>query len=72
MYQSEKSIIINAPPSQIWQSINHIENISADDFYQKSKLLPLMQVPTPKSAVTIYDDSKQQFVRKCQWQGNIF
>ncbi len=72
LYQSEKSIIINAQPAQIWQSINHIENISAKDFYQKSKLLPFMQVPTPKSAITIYDNNKQQFVRKCQWQGNIY
>ncbi len=72
LYQSEKSIIINSPPAKIWQSINHIENISAENFYQKSKLLPLMQVPTPKSAITIYDNNKQQFVRKCQWQGNIY
>ncbi len=81
-YQSEQSIVINATPQQIWQSINHIEDISADDFYQQSWLLPFMGVPTPKSAVTVlegnntdnntYNKTNNKSVRKCQWYGDIY
>lgn len=69
-YQVTNSVLINASPENIWQSINHIENIEPKGFYQKSKLLPFMQVPTPKSAITIWEND--QWVRKCQWHGDIY
>lgn len=68
-YQSSNSIIIKAKPEQIWQTINHIDGIQAQEFYQHSWLMPLMKVPAPKSAITVWQDGK--WVRKCQWHGNI-
>ena len=68
-YQVTDSIIIHAAPEQIWQSINRIEDIEPKIFYQQSRLLPFMNVPTPKSAVTVWENN--QWVRKCEWHGDI-
>ena len=68
-YQAKQSISIEATPEQIWQSINHIENIEPESFYQQSQLLPFMQVPTPKSAITVWEND--QWVRKCEWHDGI-
>ena len=69
-YQVTDSIVIDAPATTIWQTINHIEDIEPEGFYQKSQLLPFMQVPTPKSAVTVWEN--EQWVRKCEWHGGIY
>lgn len=68
-YQVTHSTLIAAPSAQIWQSINHITDIEPEEFYQESTLLPLMQVPTPKSAITQWEND--QWVRKCKWHGDI-
>lgn len=68
-YQTSQSIVIKATPEQIWHSINHIDNIEPKGFYQESQLLPFMQVPTPKSAITVLEND--QWVRKCAWHGGI-
>lgn len=68
-YQVTDSILIQAAPEQVWQTINYIDNIDPTGFYQKSNLLPFMQVPTPKSAITIWENN--QWVRKCEWHGGI-
>lgn len=68
-YQTSQSIIIDAPSEQVWNSINHIDDIEPAGFYQKSQLLPFMQVPTPKSAITVWEND--QWVRKCEWHGGI-
>ncbi len=69
-YQQTASIVINATPEQIWQSVNHVEQVESESFYQSSKLLPFMGVPTPKSAITVMENGKP--VRKCQWYGDIY
>lgn len=69
-YLVTNSIVIEATPEQVWQSINHIEDIEPEGFYQESQLLPFMQVPTPKSAMTVWENN--QWVRKCQWHGDIY
>lgn len=69
-YQHTQSTVIHATPAQIWTSINHVENINEQQFYQTSKLLPFMGVPAPKSAITVVEQGK--LVRKCQWHGNIY
>lgn len=68
-YQVTDTILINATPEQVWQTINNIDNIESAGFYQESQLLPFMQVPTPKSAITIWENN--QWVRKCEWHGGI-
>ncbi|WP_201549747.1 hypothetical protein [Psychrobacter fjordensis] len=68
-YQVTDTILINATPKQVWQTINNIDNIEPAGFYQESQLLPFMQVPTPKSAITIWENN--QWVRKCEWHGGI-
>ena len=68
-YQVTDTILINATPEQVWQTINNIDNIEPAGFYQESQLLPFMQVPTPKSAITIWENN--QWVRKCEWHGGI-
>ena len=68
-YQVTDSILIHAAPEQVWQTINHIDDIEPEGFYQESQLLPFMQVPTPKSAITVWEND--QWVRKCEWHGDI-
>lgn len=68
-YQVTDSIVINASAEQVWQSINHIKDIEPKEFYQESRLLPFMQVPTPKSAITVWEND--HWVRKCEWHGGI-
>ena len=68
-YQVTDTILINATPEQVWQTINNIDDIESAGFYQESQLLPFMQVPTPKSAITIWENN--QWVRKCEWHGGI-
>ncbi|WP_227428847.1 hypothetical protein [Psychrobacter sp. I-STPA6b] len=69
-YQHQQSLVIQATPEQIWQAINHVENIEPQQFYQHSKLLPLLGVPTPKSAQTVWENG--QAVRKCEWHKGIY
>lgn len=69
-YESHASIIIDAKPEAIWQQLNHITAISNDEFYQNSWLMPFMQVPAPKSAVTVLENG--QWVRKCEWHKGIY
>lgn len=69
-YQKSESIIIHSSPERIWQAINHIEDVSEQQFYQSSILLPFLGIPAPKSAVTVWENG--QWVRKCQWHKGIY
>ncbi len=69
-YQVTNQVTIAATPAQVWQAINHVDTIAPQQFYTDSWLLPLLQVPPPKSAETVWQNG--HWVRKSQWYGGIY
>ena len=63
----EKSIVINAPVSTVWQQINHIEAIKPSEF--KPSLLYAIGVPYPISGIT--NVTNGQPIRHSHWQKDI-
>ena len=63
----EKSIVIDAPVSTVWQQINHIEAITPSEF--KPSLLYAIGVPYPISGITKV--SNGQKIRHSHWQKDI-
>ena len=63
----EKSILIDAPVSTVWQQINHIEAITPSEF--KPNLLYAIGVPYPISGITKV--SNGQKIRHSHWQKDI-
>ena len=63
----EKSILIDAPISTVWQQINHIDSIKPSEI--KPSLLYAIGVPYPISGIT--NITNGQKIRHSHWQKNI-
>lgn len=63
----EKSILIDAPVSTVWQQINHIEAIKPSEF--KPSLLYAIGVPYPISGITTRINGQK--IRHSHWQKDI-
>ncbi len=63
----EKSTVIDAPVSTVWQQINHIEAIKPSEF--KPSLLYAIGVPYPISGIT--NVTNGQPIRHSHWQKDI-
>lgn len=63
----QRSILINAPVSTVWQQINHIDGIKSTEF--KPSLLYAIGVPYPISGITNTVDGQK--IRHSHWQKDI-